>query len=112
MWGTGKVRREFTFVHDVAAYLSKIIFSLDKIPQTMNLGSGIDYSVQEYYEVVCQALEYSGEIISDTTRPEGMHSKLMDSSIANQNGWNPATDIKTGIKLTIEDFMLNNKGRL
>lgn len=112
MWGTGNVRREFTFVNDVAEYISKIIFNLDKIPQTMNLGSGTDFTVHQYYELVCQALDFSGEIISDPTRPEGMLTKLMDSSIAIQNGWNPRTDIRTGIQTTIEDFILSNRGKV
>ena len=107
MWGTGNVRREFTFVNDVADYISEVIFNLEEIPQTMNLGSGIDYSVREYYDLVCEAADYKGEIVSNSTRPEGMLSKLMDSSIASQNGWRPTTKIEVGIKLTTEDFVLN-----
>jgi len=110
MWGTGNVRREFTFVNDVADYVSKTISHLEKIPHTMNLGAGVDYSVREYYELVCEAVNYTGKITSDLTRPEGIISKLMDSSIAHQNGWNPRTDMRTGIQLTIEDFMSNNQG--
>ena len=110
MWGTGNVRREFTFVDDVAEYVSRIILNLDQIPQIMNLGSGVDYSVKEYYELVCEAADYSGEIISDRTRPEGMQSKLMDSSIANKNGWAPTTDIKGGLEIAIEDFVLKHRG--
>jgi GDP-L-fucose synthase len=106
MWGTGNVRREFTFVNDVAEYISTIIFRLDKTPQIMNLGSGVDYSVQEYYDLVCEAAHYKGEVICDLSQPEGMLTKLMDSSIANENGWRPSTDIKEGIKLAINDFML------
>ena len=110
MWGTGDVRREFTFVNDVAEYVSKIIFHLDKIPQIMNVGSGIDYSVKEYYNLVCDAAKYTGEIVSDQTQPQGMLSKLMDSSIAKKNGWTPTTDIRVGIKHAIEDFNLNHRG--
>jgi nucleoside-diphosphate-sugar epimerase len=111
MWGTGNVRREFTFVNDVAEYISTIIFRLDKTPQIMNLGSGVDYSVQEYYDLVCEAVHYKGEVISDPSQPEGMLTKLMDSSIANENGWRPSTNIKEGIKLAINDFMLILEGK-
>lgn len=110
MWGTGNVRREFTFVNDVAEYVSSIVFHLDQIPQIMNLGSGIDYSVREYYELVCEAAGYTGEIVSDLTQPEGMLNKLMDSSIANKNGWAPTTDIRAGIKIALEDFVVNYQG--
>ena len=107
MWGTGNVRREFTFINDVAEYISEVIFNLAEIPQIMNLGSGIDYSVKEYYDLVCEAADYKGKIVSNPTRPEGMLSKLMDSSIASQNAWRPTTSIAVGIKLTTEDFVLN-----
>ena len=110
MWGTGNVRREFTFVNDVAEYVARIVFNLEQIPQIMNLGSGIDYSVKEYYDLICEAAGYTGEIISDPTQPEGMLSKLMDSSIAYKNGWKPTTDIRGGIKIAIEDFVLNHQG--
>jgi GDP-L-fucose synthase len=109
MWGTGKVRREFTFVNDVSEYISNIVSRLEVIPQTMNLGSGIDYSIREYYEFVCRALEYEGEIRSDSSRPEGMHLRLMDSSIALQNGWRPRVEIKKGIEIAIEDYILNQQ---
>lgn len=105
MWGTGEARREFTFVNDVAEYISSIVLRQEMIPQTMNLGSGIDYSIREYYEFVCQALGYEGEIRSDSSRPEGMHLKLMDSSIALQNGWKPRVGIKEGIQIAIDDYM-------
>jgi nucleoside-diphosphate-sugar epimerase len=111
MWGTGNVRREFTFVNDVAEYISTVIFRLDKTPQIMNLGSGVDYSVQEYYDLVCEAVHYEGEIICDLSQPEGMLNKLMDSSIANENGWRPSTNIKKGIELAINDFMLVHQGK-
>jgi GDP-L-fucose synthase len=109
MWGTGNVRREFTYVNDVAEFVSRIILNLNQIPHIMNLGSGVDYSVKEYYELVCEAADYSGEIISDPTRPEGIRSKLMDSSIAHKNGWVPTTDIRVGIKLAIKDFSMNHR---
>jgi hypothetical protein len=48
--------------------------------------------------------------VSNPTQPEGMLSKLMDSSIASQNGWRPTTNIEVGIKLTTEDFVLNYRG--
>ena len=110
MWGTGNVRREFTFVNDVAEYVARIIFNLEEIPQIMNLGCGIDYSVKEYYDLICEITDFTGEIISDPTQPEGMLSKLMDSSIAYKNGWKPITDIRGGIKIAIEDFVLTRQG--
>lgn len=67
----------------------------------MNLGCGIDYSVKEYYNLICEITDFTGEILSDPTQPEGMLSKLMDSSIAYKNGWKPITDIRVESKLLL-----------
>lgn len=112
MWGAGFARREFTYVRDIAKYLVKIIPNLASIPTVMNLGSGIDYSIHEYYEFVCKELGYTGRILSTLNQPEGTRQKLMDISLARTHGWTSETNIKDGIKVTIEDFLTNQKGPL
>ena len=112
MWGSGSARREFTYVYDISKYLVNIIPKLESIPIVMNLGSGIDYSIREYYEFVCKELGYTGRILSTLKQPEGMKQKLMDISLARTHGWTSETNIKDGIKVTIEDFLRNQKGSL
>ena len=109
MWGSGSARREFTYVNDVAKYLVNIIPTLASIPTLMNLGSGIDYSIREYYEFVCEEFEYQGKIIANLNGPEGVKQKLMDISLAKAHGWTAETNIRSGIRATIEDF-LNKQG--
>ena len=112
MWGSGYARREFTYVYDIAKYLVDIIPKLNSIPTVMNLGSGIDYSIRDYYEFVCEELGYTGKIRSTLNRPEGMKQKLMDISLAKAHGWTAETSIKNGLKVTIEDFLSNKMGSL
>lgn len=109
MWGSGSARREFTYVNDVAKYLVNIIPTLASIPTLMNLGSGIDYSIREYYEFVCEEFEYQGKIVANLNGPEGVKQKLMDISLAKAHGWTTETNIRDGIRATIEDF-LNKQG--
>ena len=109
MWGSGSARREFTYVNDVAKYLVNIIPNLASIPTLMNLGSGIDYSIREYYEFVCEEFEYHGKIVANLNGPEGVKQKLMDISLAKAHGWTMETNIRDGIRVTIEDF-LNKQG--
>lgn len=101
MWGDGSCRREFTYVDDVSEFIIQSISHLSEFPETMNLGTGVDYSVREYYDFVFNALEYDGQILEDLTKPIGMKRKLMDITLAQEYGWNPKTSIESGVKQTV-----------
>jgi len=103
IWGDGSSRREFTFVDDVAFWVSKNIDRISEFPNWLNLGSGIDYSVREYYQIVGEVLGYKGEYVYDKARPSGIAQKLLDSSVAREKfDWNPQTSLETGILKTYE----------
>lgn len=101
MWGDGTSRREFTFVTDVAEFITDNLENLKDLPVNMNLGVGIDYSVLEYYQMIAELMGYKGELISDPSKPSGMKRKLIDSSLATRNGWHSKTSIKDGLAQTI-----------
>lgn len=108
VWGSGLARREFTFVDDLAYWVSSMAGSLDQLPSYLNLGIGSDLSINEYYEVASDVIGAKIEIENDLSKPEGMMAKLMDSSLAQQQcGWSPQTDIFTGIKMTYEWYLKN-----
>jgi GDP-L-fucose synthase len=100
MWGDGKVRREFTYVIDFAKWIASSVSTLDKFPSLMNVGCGIDYTVQEFYEIVMRELNFEGEIVANLSKPNGNLRKLMDSSIAKSLGWYPSTTINAGVRET------------
>ena len=104
MWGSGSARREFTFVYDVAEYLVSVISDLSHLPTVLNLGTGEDYSVIDYYKIVCEEMGFYGEINADLEKPEGMQRKLLDVSLAKQFGWNPRTNIRSGIRASVLDY--------
>lgn len=108
MWGDGIARREFTFVDDLAEFIIASLDKLEAMPTTMNIGSGIDYSVSEYYEMVMDLLTLRAEIRADTSRPVGMTQKLLDVSVARNHGWNPKTNISAGIAATINWYLSSN----
>ena len=108
MWGDGTPQREFTYVDDFADW---ILFSskfLDKLPQILNLGVGVDYTVHDYYKKVLTELDIDIEIVPKIKLPNGNRRKLMDSSIAKSFGWNPKTGIEEGLAKTVE-WYLNNR---
>jgi len=109
MWGTGHVRREFTYVGDVAKFLVSITEKLEPLPTVMNLGNGQDYAILEFYKFVCQELDFTGEIKANRNKPEGMAQKLMDSSVATLHGWKPETNIQVGIRESVKDFIARHQ---
>lgn len=102
MWGDGTARREFTYVEDIAIFIKNSMRQLQDFPDTLNLGSGIDYSVRDYYELVCKVMSYRGTIVPNHLKPTGMERKLMDVSKARALGWAPTTSIEDGIVKTIK----------
>jgi GDP-L-fucose synthase len=106
VWGSGEARREFTFIEDLANWLSSAVSKMERLPQYLNLGFGRDYSVNDYYRAAMQVIEYEAELRHDHSRPEGMRRKLMDSSLARKvAGWNPQTDIEKGIEMTYKWYL-------
>jgi GDP-L-fucose synthase len=110
MWGDGKPRREFTYVEDFSDWIAFSMDKLEKLPQNLNLGLGTDHTVQEFYSMVLDAIEYQTEIISNPNKPSGNMRKLMDSKKAREYGWNPKTSIEEGISKTITWYLSNMVG--
>ena len=97
MWGDGEVKREFTYVGDLAGWIVESLPNLVDYPSMLNVGCGVDYTVREFYEIVMQVLGYKGKIVADPTKPNGNLRKLMDSSVARSLGWDPGTNLGEGI---------------
>lgn len=112
VWGSGNARREFTYIEDLSEWLAGRASSLNELPPVLNVGIGVDYSINEFYQTALDSLGVSAELRHDLTKPEGMQSKLMDSTLARQSfGWSPKTDLKTGIAKTYQWFLANSKER-
>lgn len=107
MWGDGEPRREFTFVDDFSEWISKSIGNLSTLPQYLNLGIGVDYTVKEFYQFVLDAIDYKAEIVPNPEKPNGNMRKLMDSSKAREYGWDPKTSIDSGIMATVNWYKSN-----
>ena len=101
IWGDGNARREFTFVGDVAKFVIDNLDTISSWSLMMNIGAGVDYSVREYYEKVCENLNLSVRFTFDKSKPVGMRQKLMSSALAQKIGWNPATELDEGLQKTI-----------
>ncbi len=100
IWGTGKVRREFLYVDDLARAL---ILLLERPLQDtlVNVGAGYDVTIADLAKEIAQVTGYEGTICFDAMQPEGTPRKLLDSSVITALGWHPTISLSEGIWRTM-----------
>ena len=106
VWGSGKPRREFLHVDDLAA---ACVFLLQKYddPEIINVGTGEDVSIRELAELICEIVGFEGELTWDANKPDGTPRKLLDISKIRGLGWSPSISLREGIARTYEWFLKN-----
>ena len=103
IWGTGTPRREFLHVDDLAEGILHVL-RLDDPPDWVNIGSGEDLSIGELAELVSKTVGYEGELVYDTSKPDGIPRKLMDNTLLRDTGWSPSIGLKEGLATAYGDF--------
>ncbi len=106
MWGTGKPYREFIYIDDIA---KAAVFLMNNYSgnETVNIGTGTEYTIGELAEIIRNVVGYKGNIINDVSKPDGIPKKLLDSTKLFNMGWRPETDFENGIRITYEDYKQN-----
>ena len=105
-WGDGSPLREFLYVDDLA---NLCVFLMNNYSgnETVNAGTGKELSIRRLTELVAEVVGYEGEILWDTSKPNGTPRKLLDVSKAAALGWTYKTELRDGIRLTYEDYLQN-----
>jgi GDP-L-fucose synthase len=106
VWGTGAPRREFLHVDDLADACLILIDTYDS-PETINVGWGDDLPIKELAETVASVVGFDGEIEWDTSKPDGMPRKLLDTSRINALGWHPTIKLRDGVASTYNWYVEN-----
>ena len=106
VWGSGKPRREFLHVDDLAAACLLLLEKYDS-PEIINVGCGEDISIRELAELVCDVVGFGGELAWDATKPDGTPRKLLDISKIRALDWKPAIPLREGIQRTYDWFLKN-----
>lgn len=105
-WGDGSPLREFLYVDDLA---NLCVFLINHYSgnETVNAGTGKEITIKALTELVAKVVGFKGEILWDTTKPNGTPRKLLDVSKAESLGWHYTTELEQGIALSYEDFLNN-----
>lgn len=108
-WGDGSPSRDFVYVRDAADGIVQAA-SLHNDDAPVNIGAGREFTIRELVTTICSLLGYQGEVIWDTTRPNGQPRRLLDISKARARfGFDPRTDFHTGLKNTVEWYLKNKE---
>jgi len=108
VWGSGNVYREFMHVKDLASACMHVM-NMDKdyynsftSPKSshINIGTGLDCSIKYVAEMIADIISYKGELVFDTSKPDGTPKKLLDVSLINKMGWKSEIDLYDGLKET------------
>jgi GDP-L-fucose synthase len=105
IWGTGMPRREFLHVDDLADACYFLLRNYND-KGLVNIGSGSDLSIKELAELIIALVGYEGELVFDTTKPDGTPRKLMDAGKLNMLGWKPKINLREGIIKTLEEIKI------
>lgn len=116
-WGTGQAMREFLYVDDMAA-ASIFVMNLDKTTYDkhtepmlshINIGTGVDCTIKKLTETVAKVVGYTGDIVWDSSKPDGAPRKLMDVNRLKSLGWQYSIDLEQGLKQTYDWFLDNQE---
>ena len=106
IWGTGNATREFLFVDDLA---EGCIFLLNEYSEDspINLGTGVEVSIKDLAIKICEIVGFNGELVFDTSKPDGTPRKVLDVKKINELGWQSKTNLENGLKISFEWFLNN-----
>jgi GDP-L-fucose synthase len=109
VWGTGHPLREFLFVDDLA---EASLYMMEHYSDSghINIGSGQEVSIKELAYTISQVVDYQGDIVFDSTKPDGTPKKLLDTTKANKLGWKAQTSLLDGIQRTYDWYLENLSG--
>ena len=106
IWGSGSPLREFMYVDDLADAI-KYVISNNIEHELLNVGSGEEISIKSLAELISEIVGFNGNLIFDSSMPDGNPRKLLDSTLINKLGWSAKTSLEKGLKLTYNWYVKN-----
>ena len=109
IWGSGRPRREFLHVDDLARATLHLLQLADPA-DWYNVGTGVDVSIAELAHMVANVVGYSGDIVQDPSKPDGTPVKCTDITLLRSTGWSPEIELAEGLKLTYQNYLKELQG--
>jgi GDP-L-fucose synthase len=106
VWGTGKPTRDFLFSEDLAEGLVYLMLNYDEL-EHINIGPGCETTIKELAELMKEVTGFEGELIFDTSKPDGTPRRYLDTTKINELGWKAKTPLKEGLQKMYDWFMQN-----
>ena len=103
VWGSGKPKRDFLNVDDLADACFLLMKEYNE-PEPINIGSGHDISITQLIHIIREEIDYNCEVKFDTSKPDGTMLKLLDISKIKSLGWNPKIKIREGIRKALKEI--------
>jgi len=104
VWGSGLPMREFLFADDLADACYFLMQNYSE-PHLINIGTGVDLTIKDLALLIRDILDYQGQLVFDTSKPDGTPRKLMDVSKLHDLGWKHQIELRQGIALAYQDFI-------
>jgi GDP-L-fucose synthase len=104
IWGTGTPQREFLHVDDLADAILHLC-QLENPPDWVNVGTSTDISILDLAHLVARTVGFTGQILTDPSKPDGTPKKLTDTTLLKSTGWAPKIDLEDGLRQTYQDFL-------
>lgn len=104
IWGTGSPKREFLFADDLAEACYFLMQNYNE-PNLINVGTGEDLTIKELALLIKGIIGFEGELVFDSSKPDGTPRKLMDVTRLHNQGWKHSVKLEDGIKLAYDDFL-------
>jgi len=106
VWGSGTPRREFLNADDCADALVHVMKNYSDA-ETINIGSGTDMTIAELAQTICEVVGFEGELVFDTSKPDGTPRKLMSGAKLQTLNWSPKIALREGLAAAYADFKAN-----
>jgi GDP-L-fucose synthase len=110
MWGTGKPKREFLYVDDLADACVHLMNNYSDETH-VNVGTGEDVEIRELAQIIKEVVGFEGEIVNDLSKPDGTPRKLLDVSLLESTGWKYSTKLKDGISKVYDWYLTKFSNR-
>lgn len=105
IWGTGKPRREFLYVDDMARACIHLMKQGKDVPDYVNVGTGEDIEIGELTKIIAQKMGFKGKLVFDSSKPDGTMRKMLDTSKMKALGWKPEMTLDKGLDIAIKAYL-------